>query len=110
MLGTPAVFYLSVGIEFAVHARQYLAIDIRLRITFGVVFASSLVLGSSLQDSAASLYARMSLAGDGPRQVVGGPSKFLQLIQKPNNSSDLKFENSRSHARAYRDKGRLAAD
>jgi hypothetical protein len=112
MLGTPAVFYLSVGIEFAVHARQHLAIDIWLRITFGVVFASSLVLGSRtcLQDSAASFYARMSLAGDGRRQVVGGPSKFLQLIQTPNNSSDLKFENSRSHARAYRDKGCLAAD
>ena len=87
-------------------------LDIWLRITFGVVFASSLVLGSRtcLQDSAASFYARMSLAGDDRRQVVGGPSKFLQLIQKPNNSSDLKFEHSRSHARAYRDKGRLAAD
>jgi hypothetical protein len=59
MLGTPAVFDLRVGIEFAVHARQHLAIDIWLRITFGVVFASSLVLGSRtcLQDSAASFYA-----------------------------------------------------
>jgi hypothetical protein len=113
MLATPAVFCLSVGIEFAVHARQHLTIDIRLRITFDAVFASGLLaLGSRtcLQDSATSFYARMSLATDGRRQVVGGPSKFLQLVQKPCNSSDLKVENSRSRARAYRDKGRLAAD
>jgi|SRR5450631_3681415 hypothetical protein len=112
MPGTPAVFCLSVRIEFAVHARQHLTIDIRLRITFDAVLASGLALGSrtGLQDSATSFYARMSLAIDGRRQVFGGPSKFPQLVQKPCNSSDLKFENSRSHARAYRDEGRLAAD
>ena len=95
MLGTPAVFLPEAsGLEFAVHARQHLAIDIWLRITFGVVFAPSLVLGSGhvCEDSAASFHARLSLAGDGRRQVVGGPRKFLQLIQKPNNSpSDLNF-------------------
>ena len=112
MPGTPAVFCLSVRIEFAVHARQHLTIDIRLRITFDAVLASGLALGSrtGLQDSATSFYARMYLAIDGRRQVFGGPSKFPQLVQKPCNSSDLKFENSRSHARAYRDEGRLAAD
>src|SRR6266851_1896544 len=91
MLGTPttsclvsaAVCCLGVGIEFAVHALQHLAIDIWLRIAFDVVFASSLSLasGKRLQDDAGSFYASMCLPRDNWREVFGGASELFQFVQ-----------------------------
>src|ERR1700730_18228406 len=118
MLGTPttsclvsaAVCCLGVGIEFAVHALQHLAIDIWLRIAFDVVFASSLPLasGKRLQDDAGSFYASMCLPRDSWREVFGGPSELLQFVQELCNASYLKLQNSR--VPAGRTEVRLAAD